>query len=384
MVSSCRIRARRTLDRVRAPDSSTADRVGGRVGVATAAATARGEEAGACIHGDRAALAERSCGGGGVDRPRGGPSTTTSGRPRQADAGGMRRWAKGESACEVRERKEECEDKKKNTPSLFCTLISHLRLHRHLHPIPPFSHAPAHSHPSLSLSPSPISSLLGTPGRRVLEQAQPGPRARRVDARVGGGPGALPPQEAALRVGHHRQVAAVGRAERGDAVGRAVGVGRVGGGDGPRRVRVPDGGQAALKDRRLDARVRERGPALPVRAPDADRRARHALQQHGRRVQDRDLGPPGLKPPGRVVREPGLGRHGGLRERGGGEEGAGAEAGAGAPPGTHPSRAISWHPLHTPSDQVSGRARKASKAAAREGDPRMAPAHPFAESRTSA
>lgn len=50
-----------------------------------------------------------------------------------------------------------------------------------------------------------------TPLSRVLEEAQPGPRALRLQFRqLLGVPGVLPHHEAALWVGHHCQVAAVG------------------------------------------------------------------------------------------------------------------------------------------------------------------------------
>ena len=62
---------------------------------------------------------------------------------------------------------------------------------------------------------------------RVLEQLEPGPGAARIQAQLRGVPGALPHEEAALGVGHHGQVAAVGGAQRGDAIGRAIGVGGV-------------------------------------------------------------------------------------------------------------------------------------------------------------
>jgi hypothetical protein len=52
--------------------------------------------------------------------------------------------------------------------------------------------------------------------------------------------------------------------------------------------------------------------------------------------------------------------------------------------GTQPSSAISWQPLQTPSDQVSGRARQAWKAAHTASLNRMVPAQPLAESSTSA
>ena len=54
------------------------------------------------------------------------------------------------------------------------------------------------------------------------------------------------------------------------------------------------------------------------------------------------------------------------------------------PPGTHPSSAISWHPLQTPSENVSLRARNASNWALSLGLKRIDPAHPFAESSVSA
>lgn len=58
----------------------------------------------------------------------------------------------------------------------------------------------------------------------VLEQAQPRARALGIQAQLGGVPGVLPHHEAALRVRHHRQVAAIRGAERSDTLRRAVGV----------------------------------------------------------------------------------------------------------------------------------------------------------------
>jgi hypothetical protein len=44
------------------------------------------------------------------------------------------------------------------------------------------------------------------PGARILKQAQPGARAVGCQTQLLGDPGLLPPQVAALRVGHQRQV----------------------------------------------------------------------------------------------------------------------------------------------------------------------------------
>lgn len=50
---------------------------------------------------------------------------------------------------------------------------------------------------------------------------------------------------------------------------------------------------------------------------------------------------------------------------------------------SQPRRAISWHPLHTPSEKLVARFLHASRAALRPSPPRMAAAQPTADPRTS-
>mmetsp|Transcript_51047 Transcript_51047/g.169095 ORF Transcript_51047/g.169095 Transcript_51047/m.169095 type:complete len:253 (-) Transcript_51047:1663-2421(-) len=59
-------------------------------------------------------------------------------------------------------------------------------------------------------------------------------------------------------------------------------------------------------------------------------------------------------------------------------------SGMGSPPGTQPSSAISWQPLHTPSEKASGRLRKASNCAESRSSNLIVAAQPLAESSTSA
>mmetsp|Transcript_7001 Transcript_7001/g.16331 ORF Transcript_7001/g.16331 Transcript_7001/m.16331 type:complete len:681 (-) Transcript_7001:1870-3912(-) len=135
----------------------------------------------------------------------------------------------------------------------------------------------------------------------ILEKTQP--RHRRVSAPLRGAPRVLPAEEAALRVRHHREVAAVLGAESGDAVHRAVGVERVRLGDVQIVVDVPQRRQLLLEHLVKYRRVREVRLALAVRDPHAERRAFHALEQHRRRRLDHHRGPPRLEAAALVVNE---------------------------------------------------------------------------------
>src|SRR5579871_6696436 len=111
---------------------------------------------------------------------------------------------------------------------------------------------------------------------RVLEHPQP--RARRKVLPGGRQPGPLPELvRHPLRVRHHRQVAPIGRGQRGGAAGAAVRVERIAFG----RLAVWVG-EAQRDQGRVDGARRQVQPALAVRHPDAEPGAFHAAQEDRR------------------------------------------------------------------------------------------------------
>lgn len=84
-----------------------------------------------------------------------------------------------------------------------------------------------------------------TPGRSVLEHAEPGRRGHR-GAEGSGHPCPLPAQCSTLRVGHHGQVTPVGRADPGHALWRAIGVQGVFLSGATRVVHIAQGGERAI------------------------------------------------------------------------------------------------------------------------------------------
>mmetsp|Transcript_10641 Transcript_10641/g.26442 ORF Transcript_10641/g.26442 Transcript_10641/m.26442 type:complete len:717 (+) Transcript_10641:619-2769(+) len=140
-----------------------------------------------------------------------------------------------------------------------------------------------------------------TEGSSVLKELQPWRCLMDVPTRWH--PRVLPFEEAALRVRHHRQVAAVLGAESGDSVWRPIRVVWVALRNRIAVVHVTDGGHALVNELLLQLWLREVRLALAVRHPYPHRASLHALEKHGRRGQDRHRREAGLEPARVVVHE---------------------------------------------------------------------------------
>mmetsp|Transcript_16589 Transcript_16589/g.51604 ORF Transcript_16589/g.51604 Transcript_16589/m.51604 type:complete len:822 (-) Transcript_16589:1487-3952(-) len=100
-----------------------------------------------------------------------------------------------------------------------------------------------------------------------------------------GHPWQLPLDEAALRVGHERKMAAVLGAEGGDAMRRTIRVERIRLGRHVGVVRVAKRRLVVREHVLLNLLIREVHLALAVRHPHAERRPLHALEQHRVRLE---------------------------------------------------------------------------------------------------